>query len=345
MTLLETQFMNLETNKKYKLIISLIFEVIFVIAGIFLSIAYGSKSIPLSDIVGYFLGSNDDAFQIAVISARIPRTVFGLLAGAALGVSGALMQSITRNPIADPSILGVNTGASLMVVIGIAYLGISSGIELIGLSFVGALLTAFFVYAIASVGYGGANSIKLALAGAAVSTALGALVNTIMLPDSQVMKEFRFWQVGSISGATWEDVRLLIPFFIIGIVFAVACSSALNALSLGDEMAVSLGVKVGQIRIVSAVAGVLLCAAVTALAGPIGFVGLMMPHIVRQLIGNDMRIIVPMSAIGGAGLLTFSDVLGRELGRPGELEVGIITAIVGAPVFIWIVWKTKARSI
>jgi len=345
MTLLETQFMNLETNKKYKLIISLIFEVIFVIAGLFLSIAYGSKSIPLSDIAGYFLGSNDDAFQIAVISARIPRTVFGLLAGAALGVSGALMQSITRNPIADPSILGVNTGASLMVVIGIAYLGISSGIELIGLSFVGALLTAFFVYAIASVGYGGANSIKLALAGAAVSTALGALVNTIMLPDSQVMKEFRFWQVGSISGATWEDVRLLIPFFIIGIVFAVACSSALNALSLGDEMAVSLGVKVGQIRIVSAVAGVLLCAAVTALAGPIGFVGLMMPHIVRQLIGNDMRIIVPMSAIGGAGLLTFSDVLGRVLGRPGELEVGIITAIVGAPVFIWIVWKTKTRSI
>ena len=345
MTLLETQFMNLETNKKYKLIISLIFEVIFVIAGLFLSIAYGSKSIPLSDIAGYFLESNDDAFQIAVISARIPRTVFGLLAGAALGVSGALMQSITRNPIADPSILGVNTGASLMVVIGIAYLGISSGIELIGLSFVGALLTAFFVYAIASVGYGGANSIKLALAGAAVSTALGALVNTIMLPDSQVMKEFRFWQVGSISGATWEDVRLLIPFFIIGIVFAVACSSALNALSLGDEMAVSLGVKVGQIRIVSAVAGVLLCAAVTALAGPIGFVGLMMPHIVRQLIGNDMRIIVPMSAIGGAGLLTFSDVLGRVLGRPGELEVGIITAIVGAPVFIWIVWKTKARSI
>ena len=345
MTLLETQFMNLETNKKYKLIISLILEVIFVIAGLFLSIAYGSKSIPLSDISGYFLGSNDDAFQIAVISARIPRTVFGLLAGAALGVSGALMQSITRNPIADPSILGVNTGASLMVVIGIAYLGISSGIELIGLSFVGALLTAFFVYAIASVGYGGANSIKLALAGAAVSTALGALVNTIMLPDSQVMKEFRFWQVGSISGATWEDVRLLIPFFIIGIVFAVACSSALNALSLGDEMAVSLGVKVGQIRIVSAVAGVLLCAAVTALAGPIGFVGLMMPHIVRQLIGNDMRIIVPMSAIGGAGLLTFSDVLGRVLGRPGELEVGIITAIVGAPVFIWIVWKTKARSI
>jgi iron complex transport system permease protein len=329
----------------YKLIVGLVIEIIFVLIGIAISIAYGSKSIPINDITGYFLGTNNDSFQVAVISARIPRTVFGILAGAALGVSGALMQSITRNPIADPSILGVNTGASLLVVVGIAYLNISSGIKLIGLSFIGALLTAFFVYGIASVGYGGANSIKLALAGAAVSTALGALVNTIMLPDSQVMKEFRFWQVGSISGATWDDVRLLIPFVVIGFILAAVCSSPLNALSLGDEMAVSLGVKVGQIRLISAIGGVLLCAAVTALAGPIGFVGLMLPHIVRQVFNNDMRIIVPMSAIGGAGLLTFSDVIGRVLGRPGELEVGIITAIVGAPVFIWIVWKTKARSI
>ena len=286
-----------------------------------------------------------DDFITAVIAARIPRTVFGLLAGAALGVSGVLMQAITRNPIADPSILGVNTGASLFVVIGIAYLGISSGIKLIGLSFAGALLTAFFVYGIASVGYGGAGAIKLALAGAAVSTALGALVNTIMLPDSQVMKEFRFWQVGSISGATWEDVKLLIPFCVIGLIGAVIFASPLNAMALGDEMAVSLGVKVGQVRLFAAFAGVLLCACVTALAGPIGFVGLMLPHIIRQLMGNDLRIMIPLSAIGGAGLLTFSDVLGRVLGSPGEIEVGIITAIVGAPVFIWIVTRTKARSI
>ena len=329
----------------YKLITGLAVEIAFVLLGVFLSISYGSKSIPFSDVTGFFTGALTDDFTSAVISARIPRTVFGLLAGAALGVSGALMQAITRNPIADPSILGVNTGASLLVVIGIAYLNISSGIKLIGLSFTGALLTALFVYGIASVGYGGANSIKLALAGAAVSTALGALVNTIMLPDSQVMKEFRFWQVGSISGATWDDVRLLIPFFVVGAGCAFLCASPLNALALGDEMAVSLGVKVGQIRLFTAFAGVLLCASVTALAGPIGFVGLMLPHVCRQLFDNDLRIIIPMSMIGGAGLLTFSDVLGRILGRPGELEVGIITAIVGAPVFIWIVWKTKAKGI
>ncbi len=330
---------------KNRIFAGLITEVAFVVLSLFLSISYGSKNIPMTDIIGYFEGSLSDHFFRAVIAARIPRTVFGLLAGAALGVSGALMQSITRNPIADPSILGVNTGAALFVVIGIAYLNITSGIRLIGLSFTGALLTALFVYGIASVGYGGANSIKLALAGAAVSTALGALVNTIMLPDSQVMKQFRFWQVGSISGATWEDIRLIVPFLVIGIICAIICASPLNAMALGDEMAVSLGVKVGTVRLFAALAGVLLCACVTALAGPIGFVGLMLPHVFRQLFSGDMRLIIPMSAIGGAGLLTFSDVLGRVLGRPGELEVGIITAIVGAPVFIWIVCRTKTKSI
>lgn len=338
----------MKQQKRYsntKLIIGTLILIVLVIAGAILSIVYGSKYVPVADIVSFFTGKDTDKFIAAVIAARVPRTVFGLIAGGCLGVSGAMMQSITRNPIADPSILGVNTGASLMVVIGIAYLNISSGIELIGLSFIGAMATAFFVYGIASVGYGGATSLKLALAGTAVSTALGAIVNTIMLPDSQVMKEFRFWQVGSISGGSWEDVKLLLPFFLAGLILSLLCSSPLNALSLGDEMAISLGVKVGQIRIVSAFAGVLLCASVTALAGPIGFVGLMLPHVIRQLFDNDMRIIVPLSAIGGAALLTISDVLGRVLGSPGELEVGIITAILGAPVFVSIVWMTKAKNI
>ena len=333
------------TYSNRRIVFGFLVEALLVLVGAALSIAYGSKHISISEIVAFATGGPLDPFLQAVMAARVPRTVFGLIAGAALGVSGALMQSITRNPIADPSILGVNTGAALMVVIGIAFLHISSGLALIGLAFVGAMATAIFVYVIASVGYGGATSLKLVLAGAAVSTALGAWTNTIMLPDSQVMKEFRFWQVGSISGGTWEDVRLLVPFVLLGLVLAMFCASPLNALSLGDEMAVSLGVKVGQIRLLSAAAGVILCAAVTALAGPIGFVGLMLPHVIRQLFENDMRLIVPMSALGGAALLTISDVLGRVLGSPGELEVGIITALLGAPVFISIVWMTKAKNI
>ena len=330
---------------KTQIVIFLAIEVAFVLLAILCSIAYGSNSIPLQEVITHLFNGNSNSFEAAVVYARIPRTVFGVLAGSALGVSGALMQAITRNPIADPSILGVNTGASLMVVIGIAYLNISSGLKLIGLSFFGAILTALFVYGIASYGFGGANSLKLVLSGAAVSTALGSLVNTIMLPDSQVMKEFRFWQVGSISGATWNDIKLVLPFVLVGIVMSFVFASPLNAMALGDEMAVSLGVKVGVVRAFSAFAGVLLCAVVTAIAGPIGFVGLMLPHLIRQLLNNDMRLIIPFSAIGGAGLLVISDVIGRILGRPGELEVGIITAILGAPVFIWIVWKTKAKSL
>jgi len=335
-------------QRKYsnlQIFIFLIIEVVLVLLGILCSIAYGSNSIPIKDVLTYLFNSGSDSFEAAVVYARIPRTVFGVLAGSALGVSGALMQAITRNPVADPSILGVNTGASLMVVIGIAYLNISSGIKLIGLSFFGAILTALFVYGIASYGFGGASSLKLVLSGAAVSTALASLVNTIMLPDSQVMKEFRFWQVGSISGATWEDIRLVLPFVAIGIILSLACASPLNAMALGDEMAVSLGVKVGVVRAFAAFAGVMLCAVITAIAGPVGFVGLMLPHLIRQILDNDMRIILPFSAIGGAGLLVISDVIGRILGRPGELEVGIITAILGAPVFIWIVWKTKTKSL
>ncbi|MCR4758137.1 MAG: iron ABC transporter permease [Butyrivibrio sp.] len=335
-------------QKRYsnpKILIFIIVEIAIVIIGILCSIAYGSKSIPPWDVLGLLFDTGSDSFEAAVVHARIPRTVFGVLAGSALGVSGALMQAITRNPVADPSILGVNTGASLMVVIGIAYLNISSGLSLIGLSFVGAILTALFVYGIASYGFGGANSLKLALSGAAVSTALGAMVNTIMLPDSQVMKAFRFWQIGSISGATWDDIKLVLPFIIIGIVMSFALAPSLNAMALGDEMAVSLGVKVGLVRAISALAGVMLCAVITAIAGPVGFVGLMLPHLVRQLLDNDMRLIIPFSAIGGAGLLVLSDVLGRILGRPGELEVGIVTAILGAPIFIWIVCRSKTKSI
>ena len=309
------------------------------------SIGYGSKQISIPTVVSILFGQGEDAFEAAVIAARIPRTFFGILAGAALGVSGALMQAITRNPIADPSILGVNTGASLFVVTGIAYFNLSSGNATIWFSFAGAALTALAVYGIASIGHGGADSLKLALAGAAVSTALSSLVNTIMLPDSQVMKAFRFWQVGSISGATWKDIETMLPYLIAGFTLAVYITPALNALALGDEIATGLGINVNLTKALSALGGVLLCAATTALAGPIAFVGLMVPHLIRLAVGSNMKAVIPLSALYGGILLVFSDVLGRILGRPGELEVGIITAIIGAPVFIAIVRKARIQNI
>lgn len=309
--------------------------------SILLSIAFGAKSIALSEVIDFFAGREIDEFTENVMRGRIPRTVFGIFAGMALGVSGTLMQAITRNPIADPSILGVNTGASLFVVIGMAFFHISSGVEYVLFAFVGAMVTAIFVYGIASTGYGGATPMKLALAGAACSTALGALVNTIMMPDSRVMEQFRFWQVGSISGTGWGEIRQVIIYFIIGMILAFGLAPALNAMALGDEVATSLGVKVKIVRGIATFAGVLLCAAVTAFAGPIGFVGLMIPHLMRLLLGEDYRLVLPMSAVGGGILLLCSDVIGRIAGRPGELEVGVITALLGAPFFIGVVRKAK----
>ena len=309
-----------------------------------LSILYGSKSVDMEILFDAFF-TNKESFSISVVQARIPRTLFGILAGASLGVSGCLMQSITRNPIADPSILGINTGASLFVVVGIAFFSISSPSQYIWLGFTGAMLTAILVYGIASVGQSGATPIKLALAGAATSMALMSLVNTIMLPNSQVMDSFRFWQTGSIGGAKGNMILVLLPYFILGLLLSFYLSSSLNTLALGDELATSLGINSKKVRAMAAFAGVLLCGATTALAGPIAFVGLMVPHIMRLLIGSNMHYLLPLSALGGSILLLGADIIGRVIASPAELEVGIITAILGAPVFIYIVRKVKIRSL
>ena len=311
---------------------------------VLLSITLGAKAISLEEVFASF-SKEQSTFTALVIQERIPRTLFGILAGAALAVSGCIMQTITRNPIADPSILGVNTGASLAVVIGIAFFSISSATEYIWLAFFGALITAIIVYGLASTGYGGATPMKLALAGAAMSTALASLVNTIMLPNAQVMDSFRFWQAGSIAGANWDTIQVILPYLIIGFVICFWMTHRLNVLALGDEMASGLGINTKRTRYLSAFAAVLLCSAITALAGPIGFIGLMVPHFVRMKVSSDMKVLLPLSAITGSSLLLCSDVVGRLLIRPAELEVGIVTAMIGAPVFIWIVRKAKVRSL
>ena len=310
-----------------------------------LSVACGVKSVGIQSVLGAFIPNNAPTLDVNIVLARVPRTVFGMLAGAALGISGLLMQSITRNPIADPSILGVNTGASLFVVCGIAFFHIQSGNQYIWLAFGGAALTAVLVYGLASIGNGGATPIRLALAGAAASTALQSLVNTVMLPNTQVMDQFRFWQVGSISGASWEDIRLMSPYLAVGFLLAFLLVPSLNTLALGDDVATGLGVNVTMVRGLAALCGVLLCASVTALAGPISFIGLMVPHLIRALVGPDLKKIMPLSAVCGACILLISDVLGRIWGRPGELEAGIITALIGGPVFIFIIRKVRVRSL
>ena len=330
-------------NKKFVYSIILCLALLSIMA--IFSISLGAKSIAFSKVVDVLLGNDPDSLEATIILQRIPRTVFGILAGGALGISGALMQSITRNPIADPSILGVNTGASLFVVAGIAFFNITVAYQYIWLAIIGAGVTAVFVYSVASMGKDGATPLKLALSGSAVSIVLGSLVSTIMLPNNRVMEAFRFWQVGSIGSATWENIMLISPFLIVGFIISMFISGYLNNLALGDEAATALGTNVVMTRTIGALSSVLLCGATTALAGPIGFVGLIIPHIIRLIFGSEMSKMLPLSFLGSAILMLVSDIIGRIISLPGETEVGIVTAVIGAPVFILAIRKGRVKSL
>ncbi|MBB5148498.1 MULTISPECIES: FecCD family ABC transporter permease [Ureibacillus] len=337
-------------EKKQNLIPKKLFVLLFVLivllgVCIIASLLFGSRIISWTDIMDGLFHSQVDSHEANVVRQRVVRTIFSIMTGVALGVSGALMQSVTRNPIADPSILGVNTGAALFVVCGIAFFHISSASQYIWFAIVGAMITAIFVYSIGSMGSGGATPLKLVLAGAATSAILSSLVSAVMIPRTNVMDQFRFWQVGSVGSGSWDSISIFLPFLLTGCIIAVITAPALNAILLGDEVATSLGVRIGFIRLIAAFGGVLLCGAATALAGPIGFIGLLATHVVRLVIGPDMRYIIPLSALTGAIILTLSDVCGRLLGSPGELEVGVVTAFIGAPILIFITMKSKVREI
>ncbi len=333
-------------SKKDILFVSL--SILLLLLSIPLSFSVGARSIPPGDLIRTLKGEEINSLYLPILQKRIIRTVLGLIVGCALGTAGALMQSITRNPIADPSILGVNTGASFFVVSGIAFFNIHTSMQYIWFALAGSALTALLVFGIASfvpgkgsMSYNNANPIRLALSGAAVSTACSSLISTVMLPRTNVMQVFRFWQTGSIGSGTWENIRMVLPFLIAGFILAGWLIPSLNVLALGDDIATGLGVKVIRTRALGSLAGVLLCGAATAVAGPIGFVGLMIPHLVRIFCGNDLKMVIPLSALDGAVLLLLSDILGRWIGRPGELEVGIVTAFLGAPVFIMIIRKAR----
>ncbi|WP_379137855.1 FecCD family ABC transporter permease [Paenibacillus sp. sgz500958] len=323
----------------------LILLIILLGASVLASLAFGSRAIGWTELMDGLLHPDVQTHEALVVRQRIFRTIFSLMCGAALGVSGSLMQSVTRNPIADPSILGVNTGAALFVVCGISFLNASTASQYIWLALLGAIITAIFVFGIGSMGSGGATPLKLVLAGAATSAALSSLVIAIMIPRTNVMDQFRFWQVGSVGSGSWSSISTFIPFLTVGILIALFTAPALNALALGDEVAKGLGVRTGLLRLVAAFAGILLCGAATALAGPIGFIGLLATHVVRLIIGPDLRYIIPMSALSGAIILTISDICGRLIGSPGELEVGIVTAFIGAPILILLTMKAKMRAL
>lgn len=309
-----------------------------------LSTMIGSRATSLAEVLAAYRGSTE-TFGEAAVAKRIPRTFLAVLAGAALGLSGAVMQGVTRNPLADPGILGINTGASLAVVVAMAYFGLSTASGYIWWAITGAAITAVFVYSIGSMGRGGATPLKLALAGAATAAALTSFISAVVLPRGDIASLARDWQIGGVGGATMASVQQVLPFLLVGFAISLLSAQALNALALGDELAAGLGQKVALARGIASLGAVVLCGAATAVTGPIAFVGLVVPHVCRLLSGVDHRWLVPFSALGGAVLLTASDVLGRIVARPAELDVGILTALIGAPFFIAIVRRQKVRAL
>lgn len=264
-----------------------------------------------------------------VLQLRVPRTVIGLLAGTALGLAGMLIQGVTRNPIADPGLLGVNAGASLAVVLSISILGVTSPFGYIWFAFGGAAIAALLVFAI-----GRGQPVRLALVGAALTALLTPLIALVLLRDTEAFNQYRFWAVGSLTGRDLSTVAALWPFVVVGAVIALTLAHRLNLLALGDDVASALGQRVGVTRAVSGVALVLLCGTATALAGPIALVGLVVPHAARRLVGSDYRWIAAASLVLGPIMLLAADVIGRLIVPNAELEAGFVAAFLGAPVLI-----------
>lgn len=307
------------------------------------SLAWGAREIPVGEVWTALLhpvgGDND---HLVVRELRVPRTLVGIVGGAALGAAGALMQGVTRNPIADPGLLGINSGASLAVIVAIAGFGVSSVGGYLWFAFAGAAVAAVVVYGAASLGWEGVTPLKLALVGAAFTATATSLITIVLLTDQRTLDEYRFWQVGSLANRPLHVLTTVLPFVVVGLVLALAAGRVLNALALGDDVARGLGQDVVRGRLLVVVAIVLLCGSAVSLAGPIAFVGLVVPHVARAVVGPDYRWIVLLSTLMGPPLLLTADVLGRLIARPAEIEAGLVVAVIGAPVLLVLVRRSRS---
>ncbi|MFF8017511.1 iron chelate uptake ABC transporter family permease subunit [Streptomyces sp. NPDC007929] len=306
------------------------------------SIAIGAKELSLGQ-VWHGLFEDSGTYGDVVVAERVSRTLLGLLAGAALGLAGAVLQALTRNPLADPGLLGINAGASAAVVTAITYFGVTSLSGYVWFAFFGAAAVGALVWFLG--GSRGATPVRLALAGTAISAALYGYLQAVMIMDEAALGKMRFWTVGSLASATNATITQVLPFLLAGTVLALTLARPLNAMAMGDDTAKALGADLNRTRALSMLAATVLCGAATAACGPIVFVGLMVPHVVRSFTGPDQRWILPYAAILSPVLLLGADVVGRIVARPSELQVGIVTAILGGPVFIFLVRRRRTAQL
>ncbi|MEV4539401.1 iron ABC transporter permease [Asanoa sp. NPDC049518] len=313
----------------------------------FLSVTQGSRDIGLSEVLHALRSFDDDGSISSTITLelRVPRTLLGILVGAALGVAGAILQGVTRNPLADAGIMGINSGAAAFVVFAITVLGVRGVGVYVWFAFAGAIAALFLVYAIASLGREGATPVKLALAGAAVTAGLASVTSGIIMTNVTALNELRFWQVGSLAGRYAPILTGVAPFLLVGLAAALGFGRALNGLALGEDLARGLGQHVGRTRVAAFAVVAVLAGAATAACGPIVFVGLVVPHVARFICGPDYRWILPYSMLLAPIVLLLADVLGRVVAQPDEVQVGVVLGVVCAPAFVAIVRYARLSEV
>ncbi len=327
-----------------RLVAVLVGVLALVLVAMALSLAIGARDISLASVWdALFAFDPADAEQRLVREGRVTRTVIGVVAGAALAVAGALAQSVTRNPLADPGLLGLNAGAALAVVLGLTVFSVTTFTGQLWLAFAGAGITAILVLAIG--GRGVASPLRLALAGAAVTAALAAITSGILLAQPFALSQFRFWLAGSLTGRADAPLAPVLAIGLVAVVMTWLAVRPLSALALGDDAAASLGVHAWRTRMVVMIAVALLAGLATALAGPIVFVGLAVPHVVRAVAGPRLGWLFALSAPAGAALVLLCDVLGRVLARPGELPVGVTTALFGGVMLALMARRLKVVAL
>lgn len=315
------------------------------------SLVLGARPIAVSTVVdALFAYDGSSVDHIVIIDHRLPRTLLALLCGAGFGVSGALIQAATRNPLADPGILGVNAGAAFFVTLAVGLFGFQSIDAYLWFALLGAVLVTLCVYGLGMAGgtmagRDGATPVRLVLAGVALSAMLGGIGSSITLLNPQAFDALRQWSIGSVAGRDMGVVSAIAPFVGLGLMLALISARSLNAVALGEELARALGASLFRTRLLTLLSVTLLAGAATAASGPIGFVGLMVPHAVRWFTGPDQRRIIPMTMIYAPVLLLIADIAGRLVLYPGELEAGIVTAFLGAPVLIALSRRREARGL
>ncbi|WP_460773999.1 FecCD family ABC transporter permease [Microbacterium sp. GXF7504] len=321
---------------------ALLLSVVLLLVAVWLGFTVGARPIPVGTVWEALVhpdAAGNDA--VVVLDQRLPRTVIGILAGASLAVAGTLMQGLTRNPLADPGLFGINAGASVAVLTAITVFGITRASGFVWFAFLGAAVSATIVALVGARGPDGGNPAKLALTGAAVTAGLTAVTTLILVTSVRAFDVFRYWQVGGLTARGLDTVALVLLPIVVGLVLALACARGLDLLALGDRTASALGHHVGRTRALGIVATVLLSGAATAIAGPIVFIGLAVPHLVRGVLGGTHRDLMLVAAPLGAALLVLADVVGRVIALPGEVQAGLVVAFLGAPMLIAIVLRRK----